>query len=128
MFNGVELELISARHFWRMLHKHGFKTVGDERICVTNVCRHSLSVVSTANENGNPNDFTEIFEVKPIEKILAQLGITEDVPTPTKNFNYDDLSGSGIRILNKLVREIKNDDLQVTFSTHFLNLFPYSQS
>ena len=109
MFNGVELELISARHFWRMLHN-----VGDERIWVTNVCKHSLSAATSGNPSGDPNDFTEIFEVKPIAKILSQLGITEDVPKPTKNFNYDDLSGCGIRILNKLVREIKNDDLQVS--------------
>lgn len=37
MFNGVEIELITAKHFWRLLHKVAFRTLKREREAVTNM-------------------------------------------------------------------------------------------
>jgi len=95
-FNGVEIELITAEHFWRLLHKIGFNTISTEREAVTDLCKHSLS--SNIPSKSKPNDnqtrvFHEIFEVKSLSKILGQLGISEDIPKSTKNFNYEDLNG-----------------------------------
>ena len=103
MINGVEIELINVKHFWRLLHKAGFTTIKSEREAVTAVVKNKL--------------LHDIFEVKGLRKILSQLGIVEDVPQNTKNFNYDNLTGIGIRIINKFVREMKEKKISdvVTF-------------
>jgi hypothetical protein len=92
MINGVEMELINTRHFWRLLHKSGFTTIKNERESVTIFIKNKL--------------LNDIFEVKGLRKILSQLGIFEDFPQSSKNFNYENLSGIGIRIINKIVKEM----------------------
>lgn len=99
MLNGVEVELINVDHFWRLIEKSGFRTVKKERSVVTNLVKNKI--------------LNNIFEVKSFSKILGQLGISEDIPKSTKNFNYDDLSGCGIRIINRILRSMrrKTDDI-----------------
>lgn len=97
MINGVELELITVRHFWRLLHKSGFTTIKTERDAVTSLLKNKL--------------LQDIFEVKGLRKILSQLGIYEDVPQNTKNFNYENLSGIGIRLINKIVRFMRENKI-----------------
>ena len=87
------MELITVKHFWRLLVKAGFRTIKSERELVTSMAKSQI--------------LHDIFEVKALRKIMGQLGIVEDVPISTKNFTYDNLSGIGIRIINKVVREMK---------------------
>jgi len=94
MINGVEMELITIDHFWRLLHKVGFKTVATERTAVNCLIKNKV--------------LHEIFDVSSIMKILTRLGIVEDVP---KDSDYDDLSGVGIRLINKIVREMKEQKI-----------------
>lgn len=132
MFNGVEIELINAKHFWRQLHKAGFKSINREREAVTKVCKHTLSVITPKKKDDEIHrEYTEIFEVKSLAKILNQLGIAEDAPKSTKNFNYEDLSGCGIRIINKLVRELKErkiDDVSSIFEIQTKNIIAGNKS
>jgi hypothetical protein len=93
VINGVEMELITVDHFWRLINKAGFRTVISERNAVTALTKNKV--------------LNNIFEVKVIRKILAKLGVLEDIPKSTKNFNYEELSGSSIRIINKILREMK---------------------
>lgn len=79
MLNGVEVELITVDHFWRLLHKIGYKTVKVERKAVTELVQNKF--------------LNNIIEVRNISKILSQLGIEEDMPISTKNFDYEQLSG-----------------------------------
>lgn len=104
MINGNEVELISVDHFWRLLQKVGFKVITSEKNAVNTMIKNPV--------------LHEIIEVKGLRRILSQLGIVEDVPQNTKNFNYDDLSGIGIRVINKIVREMKNK--KITDITEFL--------
>ena len=86
--------MISMDHFWRLIEKVGFKTIRKERNSFEKVFR------------------TNFLEVKSISKILSQLGISEDLPKSTKNFNYDELSGSGIRIINKIIRYMREHKIK----------------
>jgi len=92
------MELITVKHFWRLIQKAGFTTIKSEREMVTELVKNKL--------------LCDIFEVKGLRKIMAQLGIVEDVPVSTKNFNYDNISGVGIRILNKIIRYMKEKKLK----------------
>lgn len=98
MVNGVEMELITVKHFWRLLNKAGFTTIKSERDMVTSLAKSKL--------------LHDIFEVKALRTIMSQLGIVEDIPVRTKNFCYDSLSGIGIRILNKVTREMKEKKIE----------------
>lgn len=93
VLNGVEVELINCDHFWRLIEKVGFKTIKSERKAVNEIVSNN------------------IFEVKSLRTILAKLGIEEDMPPGTKNFNYEDLPGNGIRIINKIIRYMKENKL-----------------
>lgn len=97
MINGVEVELIHVEHFWRMLHKQGFKTITSERTAVNNLVKNKV--------------LHEIFEVKTLRNVLEKLGIVEDVPLNTKEHNYEDLSGYGIRVINKIIREMQENKI-----------------
>ena len=92
------MELITVKHFWRLIQKAGFTTIKSEREMVTELVKNKL--------------LCDIFEVKGLRKIMAQLGIVEDVPVNTKNFNYDNISGIGIRILNKIIRYMKEKKIK----------------
>ena len=92
------MELITVKHFWRLIQKAGFTTIKSEREMVTELVKNKL--------------LCDIFEVKGLRKIMAQLGIVEDVPVSTKNFNYDNISGVGIRILNKIIRYMKEKKIK----------------
>jgi len=92
------MELITVKHFWRLIQKAGFTTIKPEREMVTELVKNKL--------------LCDIFEVKGLRKIMAQLGIVEDVPVNTKNFNYDNISGIGIRILNKIIRYMKEKKIK----------------
>lgn len=94
IINGVEVEMISIDHFWRLIEKIGFKTLKKES--------NSFSKIFKAN----------FLEVKSISKILAQLGISEDIPKSTANFNYDNLSGIGVRIINRIIRYMKENKIK----------------
>ena len=94
----MEMELIHVKHFWRLIQKAGFTTIKSEREMVTELVKNKL--------------LCDIFEVKGLRKIMAQLGIVEDVPVSTKNFNYDNISGVGIRILNKIIRYMKEKKIK----------------
>ena len=93
MINGVEVEMINQKHLWRLIEAVGFKTLRKERNAISKIFQHS------------------ILEVKSFSNILTQLGILEDIPKGTKNFNYNDLSGCGIRIINKIIGEMKKDKI-----------------
>lgn len=94
IINGVEVEMISIDHFWRLIEKTGFKTLRKES--------NAFAKVFKAN----------FLEVKSISKILGQLGISEDVPKSTPNFNYDNLSGIGVRIINRIIRYMKENKIK----------------
>lgn len=98
VINGVEMELINVDHFWRLIHKAGFRTVASERNAVTELTKNKV--------------LNNIFEVKVLRKILTKLGILEDMPQGTRELNYEELSGSGIRIINKIVREMQEKKMK----------------
>lgn len=93
MLNGVEVEMINLKHFWRLIESAGFKTLRRERNVVAKIFQHNF------------------LEVKSFSNILSQLGILDEIPKGTKNFDYHDLSGCGIRIINKIIREMKENKI-----------------
>ncbi|CAI2386554.1 unnamed protein product [Moneuplotes crassus] len=95
MINGVETELITVKHFWRLLQKTGFKTITSEKEAVTSLVKNKI--------------LYDIIEVKGLKKIMAQLGILENLPVSTKNFCYETLSGAGIRLMNRIIRDTEGD-------------------
>ena len=100
MLNGVEVEMINVNHFWRLLEGVGFKTIRRERNAFVKIFKHTF------------------LEVQSISNILGQLGIPEKIPKGTKNFDYNDLSGSGIRVMNKIIKEMS--DNKITDVVEFL--------
>uniref|UniRef100_A0A7S3KQZ5 Uncharacterized protein n=1 Tax=Euplotes crassus TaxID=5936 RepID=A0A7S3KQZ5_EUPCR len=42
MINGVETELITVKHFWRLLQKTGFKTITSEKVAVTSLVKNKI--------------------------------------------------------------------------------------
>lgn len=46
----------------------------------------------------------EVFLMSSLYEIMKNAGIEEDVPVPTKNFNYSELDGKSIRIINRIIK------------------------
>lgn len=53
-----------------------------------------------------------VIEVEKIAKILEELDIEEDIPAPTVNFNYKQLTAPDIRIMNRIVEYMKEYDIE----------------
>ena len=60
-----------------------------------------------------PKISEDLIEVKKIIKILSNLGVVDHLPKPKKRLNYDKLSLQSIRILNRLVDYLEDNNLTV---------------
>jgi len=60
-----------------------------------------------------PKISEDLIEVKKIIKILSNLGVVDNLPKPKKRLNYDKLSLQSIRILNRLVDYLEDNNLTV---------------
>lgn len=81
------------------MNNHGFNYTEDEKRAVSALLKTSY--------------FIDVIEVEKVSKILEELYIKEDIPAPTKNFDYRHLSAPDIRLINRIVaymdeHEIKN--------------------
>ena len=90
MFNGNEYELINSKSFFKILEQRGLRISAEEKNAVTNLLKSS--------------NLIDVFEVDKILKILEELDIKEDIPNPSKNFDYKHLSAPDIRIINRVIK------------------------
>jgi predicted nucleotidyltransferase len=98
MFNGKEYELINTVSFFKIIKQQGFEFTDDEKRAVTVLLRTS--------------HFIDVIEVEKISKILEELYIKEDIPASTKNFNYKHLTAPDIRLMNRIVEYMENEEIE----------------
>ena len=90
MFNGSEYELINSKSFFKILELRGLRISSDEKRAVSNLLKS--------------NYLLDVFEVDKVIKILEELDIREDIPNPSKNFDYKHLAAPDIRIMNRVIK------------------------
>lgn len=98
MFNGREYELINSKSFFRMLEERGFSIDEKEKKAVSSLLKNSYLI--------------DVIEVDKISKILEELMIKEDIPAPSKNFNYKHLTAPDIRLMNKVVQYLDEHNME----------------
>jgi hypothetical protein len=97
MFNGREYELISGKAFFKLLSERGFNVIEREKKAIANLLKNSYLI--------------DVIEVQKISKILAELDIKEDIPIPSKNFDYHHLTAPDIRLVNKIVEHMEDKEI-----------------
>jgi hypothetical protein len=97
MFNGKEYELICGKTFFKLISERGFEVNDSEKKAIWNLCRNSYLI--------------DVIEVQKISKILNELDIKEDVPIPSKNFNYSNLTAPDIRVMNNIIKYMEEKDI-----------------
>lgn len=98
MFNGREYELINSRSFFRILSEKGLKISEDEKKAVNNLLKSHFLL--------------DVIEVDKIAKILEELDIKEDIPNASKNYDYKHLSAHDIRIMNRVVKYMDDNNIE----------------
>lgn len=98
MFNGREYELINSRSFFKLLAERGFKISEDEKKAVNNLLKTHFLL--------------DVIEVNKIAKILEELDIREDIPNPSKNFDYKHLSAPDIRTMNRIIKYMDENGIE----------------
>jgi hypothetical protein len=98
MFNGREYELINSKSFFKLLAERGFTIDDREKKAVSTLLKNSYLI--------------DVIEVEKISKILEELMIKEDIPAPSKNFNYKHLTAPDIRLMNKVVQYMEEHNIE----------------
>ena len=56
--------------------------------------------------------FQDFTDINVLQQFLTDLGITEDIPKPTKHLDFSHLEPSDIRMLNKIIKYMEAHKIQ----------------
>mmetsp|Transcript_29706 Transcript_29706/g.34033 ORF Transcript_29706/g.34033 Transcript_29706/m.34033 type:complete len:284 (-) Transcript_29706:65-916(-) len=110
VIDGAEYRYIKHKHFIRLIKRAGLSLSYNDEMCIKSLIHSSL---------------VGSLDITKLEQVLSKLGIEDEKPVSTKHLNFSKLTGSSIRIFNKInhdMNENEIDDVCVFLGKHNLDL------